>query len=121
MSDALKTAIEHIEHMAAWITTQKAGYSFEALGEDMPGIRDAVAQAVADKARLDFLDEANRRLNAYSGTTYRWKLIFNHLVNRLMLGHLAVDLHDQDARGHHSCRGAIDEEMQRVARDRTAS
>jgi hypothetical protein len=68
MSDALKTAIEHIEHMAAWITTQKAGYSFEALGEDMPGIRDAVAQAVADKARLDFLDEANRRLNAYSGT-----------------------------------------------------
>ncbi len=40
---ALKTAIGHLEHMAAWITTQNAGYSFEGLGEDMSGIRDALA------------------------------------------------------------------------------
>lgn len=38
---ALKTAITHLDHMAAWITAQKAGYSFEGLSEDMPGIRRA--------------------------------------------------------------------------------
>jgi hypothetical protein len=38
---ALKLAIQHIDHMAAWITAQRAGYSFESLGEDMPGIREA--------------------------------------------------------------------------------
>lgn len=32
--DGLKAANTHIEHMAAWIAAQKAGYSFEGLGED---------------------------------------------------------------------------------------
>lgn len=41
---ALRTAITHIDHMAAWITAQKAGYSFESLGEDMPGIRAAAGE-----------------------------------------------------------------------------
>lgn len=41
---ALKTAIGHLDHMAAWITAQKAGYSFESLGEDMPGIRAAMGK-----------------------------------------------------------------------------
>lgn len=40
---ALKLAIEHIEHMAAWITKLKSGYSFESLGEDMPGLKAALA------------------------------------------------------------------------------
>lgn len=40
---ALKTAIGHIEHMSAWIALRNAGYSFEALGEDMPGIYAAAA------------------------------------------------------------------------------
>lgn len=39
---ALKLALAHIEHMSAWIAAQKAGYSFESLGEDMPGIRAAL-------------------------------------------------------------------------------
>jgi hypothetical protein len=44
---ALKLAIDHIRHMAAWIGTTNAGtarghYSFEALGEDMPGIEAAL-------------------------------------------------------------------------------
>lgn len=39
---ALQAAIEHIEHMAAFIGDQKLGYSFESLGEDMPGIRAAL-------------------------------------------------------------------------------
>lgn len=42
---ALRTAISHIEHMAAWIGKQNAGYSFESLGEDMPGIRAALPDA----------------------------------------------------------------------------
>lgn len=42
---ALQAAERHIEHMAAWIGQQNAGYSFESLGEDMPGIRAAIAKA----------------------------------------------------------------------------
>lgn len=54
---AFKLAIEHIEHMAAWIGQNNRGYSFEALGEDMPGIKAALgafpatppSKAVADE------------------------------------------------------------------------
>jgi hypothetical protein len=45
---ALKTAIAHIEHMAAFIGKQNAGYSFESLGEDMPGIREALTHVKRD-------------------------------------------------------------------------
>lgn len=45
MLAALHTAVRHIEHMAAWISKQNAGYSFEGLGEDMPGMRAAIARA----------------------------------------------------------------------------
>lgn len=41
----LRTAVQHIEHMGAWIGKQNAGYSFESLGEDMPGMRAAIAKA----------------------------------------------------------------------------
>jgi hypothetical protein len=44
LRQALRTAIRHIEHMSAWIAEQKAGYSFESLGEDFPAIRDAAAK-----------------------------------------------------------------------------
>ncbi len=51
MREALTIAIQHIEHMAAWITEANreyhpipAAYSFEGLGEDMPGIKAALAQ-----------------------------------------------------------------------------
>lgn len=43
--EALKCAIDHIEHMAAWIGANNRGYSFEALGEDMPDIRAALSRA----------------------------------------------------------------------------
>ncbi|ANM12104.1 hypothetical protein [Rhizobium sp. N324] len=39
---ALRTALDHIEHMANWIKQQNAGYSFESLGEDMQGMVDAL-------------------------------------------------------------------------------
>lgn len=42
LAAALKLALDHIEHMAAFIGNQKAGYSFESLGEDMPGMRAAL-------------------------------------------------------------------------------
>ena len=48
---ALDLALSHIEHMAAWITAQKAGYSFESLGEDMPDIRAALAAAKTGGAK----------------------------------------------------------------------
>lgn len=45
LSKALKTACQHIDHMAAWITKQNAGYMFESLGEDMPDIRATLTSA----------------------------------------------------------------------------
>lgn len=40
--EALRCAIDHIKHMAAWIARLNSGYSFESLGEDMPGIEAAL-------------------------------------------------------------------------------
>jgi len=76
----------------------------------------AIASEARDTARLDFLDECNRRLNAQYGTNYGWRLILNHNVNRLMLGHLDVDLDDSTGGNNKlpSCRAAIDTEMDRV-------
>lgn len=42
---ALERAASHIEHMAAWIGDQNAGYSFESLGEDAPSIRATLSRA----------------------------------------------------------------------------
>jgi hypothetical protein len=70
----------------------------------------------ADKARLDYLDEANIRLNAKYGTTYRWRLVMNHNVNRLMLGDQDVDLQDSEPNALRSCRLAIDEKMREHGR-----
>lgn len=81
---------------------------------DVEALLAEVDRLRADKARLDFLDEANRRLNAKYGTTYRWKLIMNHNVNRLMIGHMDVDLNDAEPNALKSCRDAIDEKMGEV-------
>lgn len=45
---ALRNAIEHLEHMAAWISANNSGYSFEALGEDMPDIKAALANHASE-------------------------------------------------------------------------
>lgn len=84
---------------------------------------EAVATAAelqADKARLDFLDGMNAALNRRSGTHYGWTLILNHNVNRLMLGHLEVDLNDSEGGVAKlpSCRAAIDREASRITRER---
>lgn len=56
--EALKLAIQHIEHMAAWITktnnaaieplmrAASATYSLESLGEDIPSIKAALEEPV---------------------------------------------------------------------------
>ena len=54
--EALKLAIQHIEHMAAWIKGQnelahQTLYSFEGLGEDMPSIKAALEERV----KLDYI------------------------------------------------------------------
>lgn len=51
--EALRLAISHIEHMAAFIskanTDYRCGtYSLESIGEDMPGMKSALAQSPAD-------------------------------------------------------------------------
>jgi hypothetical protein len=43
LRETLKCSITHNEHLASWITTQNAGYNFESLGEDMPGLKSALA------------------------------------------------------------------------------
>lgn len=50
---ALRTAIEHVEHMAAFIGAQKLGYSFESLGEDMPGMRATLKSSGAPGSALE--------------------------------------------------------------------
>jgi hypothetical protein len=76
-----------------------------------------LAALLADKARLDYLDRCNAALNAHYGTTYSWKLIQSHNVNRLMLGNsYDVDLNDSQPNGLPSCRDAIDERMRQGGR-----
>lgn len=83
-------------------------------------LRRIAGEESADKNRLDFLDGMNTALNARYGTTYRWELILNHNINRLMLGHMIVDLNDAKPFGLRSCRVAIDREMERIRDARAA-
>lgn len=46
--EALRCAIDHLEHMAAWLGRLNSGYSFEGLGEDMPGIMAALTAHSGD-------------------------------------------------------------------------
>lgn len=86
----------------------------------LPALLDRLEAAERDTARLDFLDTCNARLNDRYGTSYKWKLILNHNVNRLMLEDMNVDLADMDVNGKASCRGAIDEEIARIDSHRAA-
>lgn len=80
----------------------------EALIAAFPKAKADLAAAREDSARLDFLDRLNAALNKRTNTTYRWQLIFNHNITRLMLGGLLVDLNDVKHNGLASCRDAID-------------
>ncbi|XEG75358.1 hypothetical protein QA447_14340 [Pseudomonas sp. abacavir_1] len=78
------------------------------LEAEAQALRDQVKALRKDKARLDRLDQLNAALNQKYGTTYRWQVVVNHNVNRLMLGHFVIDLNDQDCIGLPSCRDALD-------------
>lgn len=72
-----------------------------------------------DRDRLDFLDGLNRAINSRYGTDYRWEMVINHNVNRLMCKFpYGVDLNDAKAHGFRSCRDVIDREMVRIAATR---
>ncbi len=93
--------IRHVDHNAAMASKQS----------EIDSLRAKVEALTKDKDRLDYLDQANARLNAHFKTVYRWELIMNHNVNRLMLPGFAVDLNDARANGLPSCRDAIDQRM----------
>ncbi|HCL4141369.1 TPA: hypothetical protein N2C26_005921 [Pseudomonas aeruginosa] len=78
------------------------------LRAEAQALREEVAELRRDKDRLDRLDQLNVALNAKYGTTYQWQVIVNHNINRLMLGHLQIDLNDSAAFGLPSCRDALD-------------
>lgn len=101
---------------------QPSPTSLKTVVDALPWLLSLAEGVDADKARLDFLDEANRRLNAKYGTTYRWRLVMNHNVNRLFLGNmLDVDLVDYEPNGLPSCRDAIDERMREVRAARVSA
>lgn len=106
------TALQALRKVGGWL---------EADEEQVVAERDRQQRLEADKARLDFLDEANARLNARFGTKYRWELIMNHNVNRLMIGQLDVDLQDAAPNGLKSCRDAIDLRIREVEAARRRS
>lgn len=106
------------QHRALAESIETALSELTRLQEEVEGLR-------GDKARLDYLDEANAKLNARFGTTYGWKLIMTHNVNRLMIGSFGgnhVDLHDSEGGNAKlaSCRAAIDERMRETLAARAA-
>lgn len=117
---------EVIERFGRWL--QNTGFDG---GPDGPAMRayellqqqaEQIASLSADKARLDYLDRCNEALNKQTGSKYQWSLIQSHNVNRLMLEHFAVDLHDSApvSKGLPSCRDAIDQRMREISARREA-
>ena len=101
------------------LTAQAA--ALEAAEREAATLKARIAELEADTSRLDFLDDLNARLNAASGTVYRWEMVINHNVNRLMMNFpRGVDLNDAKAHGFPSCREAIDREMCRIIASRRA-
>jgi hypothetical protein len=121
LNTTLQSSLEAVKAENAELRTQDDPcftYAFKVRAE---AAEARVEELQKDRDRLDFLDACNQRLNASYGTNYRWELILNHNVNRLMLGHLNVDLNDAKAHGWPSCRDAIDREMLRVVAARALS
>ena len=111
LRECLSRVTDHLETWANDHSDERTSDIDAAIYCARKALTTAPSTAAADTARLDFLDQCNGRLNAKFGTNYHWKLILNHNVSRLMLGHLEVDLNDAEARGLPSCRDAIDEKM----------
>jgi hypothetical protein len=119
-SDAITQLIARVRELEEALEVSQAKEPWLELAKRNAAAEARVEALAEDKQRLDFLDECNRRLNENYGTNYGWELILNHNVNRLMLGHLQVDLND--SRGGNaklpSCRAAIDEAMNNIRRAR---
>lgn len=63
---ALRTALDHIDHMSAWIGRKSRGYSFESLGEDMEEMRSALDSMPPEPPReaIAALQSGQRQLDA---------------------------------------------------------
>jgi hypothetical protein len=117
MTDMTREAVARAICNADGLDFDHVGPSAANLYRDLAAAAIAAYEAAApcqcgelreDKARLDFLDGLNVRLNEHCGTKYRWELTMTHNVNRLSLKFPTVDLNDMAARGLKSCRDAID-------------
>lgn len=71
---ALRIALSHIDHMTAWIALQKAGYSFESLGEDMPELRAVLKRPYASAPARHAIgaDETARELRSSLIAALEW-------------------------------------------------
>lgn len=108
---------EHIRDIARILGPHLSATALAAAEAKADAVDRRVGELEVDKARLDFLDRCNTALNEHYGTAYRWRLVLNHNVNRLMLGNGDVDLHDSDGSNTAlpSCREAIDAQMRERA------
>lgn len=97
---ALKLAIFHLEHMAAWIGRKNTGYSFEGLGEDMPTLLAALAALDGIEPRRDALiyqvvEDALSRIPAQHQAAYaeeRFRRAARALADAIMKRELPVVL-----------------------------
>lgn len=85
------------------------------MSESITLSREEYEALQADKRRLDYLDECNRRLNAHCRTLYGWRLFQSDNVNKLMLDTRREEVALKDSHpvgccptGHLSIRKALD-------------
>lgn len=91
-------------------------YSLRHYSSEVSLLIDSYRKLLQDKARLDWFDRISAALNLRYGAEYRWQVVTNHNVNRLVLGHMVVDLCDHHPNGLPSCRDAIDAARNRGGR-----
>lgn len=116
MTQTTKQQDEHLIEKFLWASQADIHGAKNDLAAGIVGMVDEGAR---DGERLDFLDECNRKLNDFYGTTYAWEFILNHNVTRLMCGRgrggdIDVDLNDAEHLGLPSCRDAIDKKMAEI-------
>lgn len=100
-------------HLSPEDETEGVAEIVAALAATPEGLASELAELRKDKARLDWLEVRRVALNRHCGSSYGWKLVQSHLVNRLMLetpecGAIAgVDINDAEGTKD-DVRAAID-------------
>lgn len=99
----------------AKVSIDDSHYQCNALRTELSALRTKLKSAVeagkTDRARLDWLEKRRVNLNAHYGTSYGWKFVGNHNVNRMYVRDVnTLDLNDAEACGG-DIRTAIDAAM----------